>query len=103
MRIHGCTVHFVTPAMDDGPIIAQAAVPVLASDDAEMLGARVLAAEHRIYPLGLALVAEGKAKMEGGRTVFVDLSEEMGAGRIVSSPAPRAKAPDIESLARFTP
>ncbi len=103
MRIHGCTVHFVTPAMDDGPIIAQAAVPVLASDDAEMLGARVLAAEHRIYPLGLALVAEGKAKMEGGRTVFTDFSEEMGAGRIVSSPAPRPKAPDIESLARFTP
>ena len=103
MRVHGCTVHFVTPAMDDGPIVAQAAVPVLASDDAEMLGARVLVAEHRIYPLGLALVAEGKAKMEGGRTVFADFSEEMGAGRIVSSPAPRPKAPDIESLARFTP
>jgi len=103
MRIHGCTVHFVTPEMDDGPIIAQAAVPVLASDDAEMLGARVLAAEHHIYPLGLALVAEGKARMEGGRTVFADFSEETGAGRLVSAPAPRPKTPDIESLARFTP
>lgn len=103
MRIHGCTVHFVTPEMDDGPIIAQAAVPVLASDDAEMLGARVLAAEHRIYPLGLALVAEGKARMEGGRTVFAEFSEETGAGRLVSAPAPRPKTPDIESLARFTP
>ncbi|SMH44284.1 phosphoribosylglycinamide formyltransferase [Mesorhizobium australicum] len=103
MRIHGCTVHFVTPEMDDGPIIAQAAVPVLASDDAEMLGARVLAAEHHIYPLGLALVAEGKARMEGGRTVFADFSEETGAGRLVSAPAPRPKTADIESLARFTP
>lgn len=58
-RIHGATVHFVTADMDDGPIIAQAAVPVLAGDDPDALAARVLAAEHRIYPLALRLVAEG--------------------------------------------
>lgn len=54
---HGCTVHFVTPGMDEGPIIAQARVPVLAGDTAEMLATRVLAAEHRLYPEALAKVA----------------------------------------------
>ncbi len=103
VRIHGCTVHFVTPDMDDGPIIAQTAVPVLASDDAAMLGARVLAAEHKLYPLGLRLVADGRARMEGGRTVFADFSDDAAAGGTVTAPAPRGKAPDIESLARFTP
>ncbi|TIU85765.1 MAG: phosphoribosylglycinamide formyltransferase, partial [Mesorhizobium sp.] len=69
IRIHGCTVHFVTLDMDDGPIIAQAAVPVMVGDSKDMLAARVLKAEHRLYPLALGLVAEGKARMEGGRTV----------------------------------
>src|SRR5690606_17123908 len=50
VRITGCTVHFVRPEMDDGPIIIQAAVPVLAGDDADSLAARVLEQEHRIYP-----------------------------------------------------
>jgi formyltetrahydrofolate-dependent phosphoribosylglycinamide formyltransferase len=53
-RLHGCTVHLVTDKMDDGPILAQAAVPVLPGDDAERLAARVLAQEHRLYPLALA-------------------------------------------------
>ena len=53
MRIHGCTVHFVTPEMDDGPIIAQAAVPVMVGDNADTLAARVLKAEHQLYPLAL--------------------------------------------------
>ncbi|WP_024927844.1 phosphoribosylglycinamide formyltransferase, partial [Mesorhizobium sp. NBIMC_P2-C1] len=69
MRIHGCTVHFVTPAMDEGPIIAQAAVPVLLGDSEDALAARVLKAEHHIYPMALKLVAEGKARMAEGRTV----------------------------------
>ncbi len=56
---HGCTVHFVTPGMDEGPIIAQARVPVLAGDTAETLAARVLAEEHRLYPAALAMVARG--------------------------------------------
>jgi phosphoribosylglycinamide formyltransferase-1 len=103
VRIHGCTVHFVTPEMDDGPIIAQAAVPLLISDDAEMLGARVLASEHRLYPLALAMLAEGKVRMENGRAVFSDFADEPASGRIVSAPMPRPDHPDIESLARFTP
>ena len=103
VRVHGCTVHFVTPAMDDGPIVAQTAVPVLVSDDADSLGARVLAAEHRLYPLGLRLVAEGRARMEDGRTVFADVSDDAAAGGTITAPAPRPQTPDIESLARFTP
>lgn len=58
---HGATVHFVVPEMDSGPIIAQAEVPVLATDTAETLAARVLAVEHRIYPEALRHVAEGVA------------------------------------------
>ncbi len=60
VRFTGCTVHFVRPAMDDGPIIVQAAVPVLSGDDEDTLAARVLAAEHRCYPLALRLIAEGR-------------------------------------------
>ncbi|HRF07433.1 MAG TPA: phosphoribosylglycinamide formyltransferase [Xanthobacteraceae bacterium] len=59
----GCTVHFVTPELDDGPAILQAKVPVLSGDSEETLAARVLAEEHRIYPQALRLVAEGKAKI----------------------------------------
>ena len=58
VKIHGCTVHYVTPALDDGPIIIQAAVPVLPDDDADKLAARVLAAEHKIYPKALRMIAE---------------------------------------------
>lgn len=67
VKIHGCTVHFVVPAMDAGPIIAQAAVAVLDSDTPESLAARVLAEEHVIYPAALASVAEGRLRVEGNR------------------------------------
>lgn len=67
VRFAGCTVHFVTGEMDVGPIVAQAAVPVLPGDDAAALGARVLAAEHRLYPSALALVASGRAKVVDGK------------------------------------
>ncbi len=67
VRIHGCTVHYVTPGMDEGPIIAQAAVPVLPGDTAERLAARVLEAEHRLYPAALARVARGEAPIISGR------------------------------------
>ena len=60
---HGCTVHFVTADLDSGPIIAQAKVPVLPGDDEDILAARVLEAEHRLYPQALRLVAEGKARL----------------------------------------
>lgn len=67
VKVSGCTVHFVTPEMDSGPIVAQAAVAVLDGDTAETLAARVLAAEHRLYPHALALVASGRAWIEGDR------------------------------------
>lgn len=67
VRFTGCTVHFVRPVMDEGPIIVQAAVPVLPGDDEASLAARVLAAEHKAYPLALRLVASGRAKVAGER------------------------------------
>lgn len=70
VRIHGCTVHLVRPAMDEGPILAQAAVPVLDGDTEETLGARVLAAEHEIYPLALRLFASGTAIVDGEKIVL---------------------------------
>jgi phosphoribosylglycinamide formyltransferase-1 len=69
MKIAGCTVHFVTEGMDEGPIVAQAAVPVLAGDTAETLAARVLTVEHKLYPLALKLLAEETVRMQGGRAV----------------------------------
>ncbi len=63
---HGATVHFVEPDMDAGPIIAQASVPVRASDTEASLAARVLEVEHRIYPLALKLVAEGRVAIADG-------------------------------------
>lgn len=73
MKIAGCTVHFVTEGMDEGPILAQAAVPVLAGDTAETLAARVLTVEHKLYPLSLKLLAEGKVRMEGNRAALSSL------------------------------
>jgi phosphoribosylglycinamide formyltransferase-1 len=77
VKLSGCTVHFVTPEMDSGPIVAQAAVPVLDGDTPDTLAARVLAAEHRLYPHALALVASGRARLEGGR-VRIDAPERPG-------------------------
>ena len=71
VRVHGCTAHYVTPGMDEGPIIAQAVVPVEPGDTAEALAARVLAAEHRLYPAVLARVARGEAPIVGGRVEIV--------------------------------
>ncbi len=68
MRIHGCTVHFVTADLDGGPIIIQAAVPVLPDDTPDTLAARVLRQEHRIFPRALELVASGRIRLENGRT-----------------------------------
>ena len=70
VKIHGASVHFVVPEMDSGPIIAQAAVPVHDGDSTDTLAARVLAAEHRIYPLALRLVAEGRVRVAGGRCLI---------------------------------
>jgi phosphoribosylglycinamide formyltransferase-1 len=72
VRFHGCTVHFVRHETDTGPIIAQAAVPVLPGDDETALAARVLRAEHRLYPLALRLIAEGKVRVDGERAIVTD-------------------------------
>lgn len=74
VRIHGCTVHFVSPSIDSGPIIAQAAVPVLGDDNSETLAIRVLKAEHRLYPMALSLVAAGEARLEGGKAVITAIT-----------------------------
>jgi phosphoribosylglycinamide formyltransferase-1 len=73
VKIHGCTVHFVTPTLDHGPIIIQAAVPVLPDDTPDTLAARVLTQEHRIYPEAVRWFAEGKLVIKDGR---VNVREE---------------------------
>lgn len=70
-RIHGCTVHYVTAALDGGPIIVQAAVPVLPGDTEDSLGARVLQEEHRIYPQAIRWFCEGRLAISQGGTVTV--------------------------------
>lgn len=75
VKLHGCTVHFVTAALDHGPIIAQAAVPVLTGDDEAALAARVLAQEHRIFPAAIRWFLEGRLTIEGMR-VRVDAPVE---------------------------
>jgi phosphoribosylglycinamide formyltransferase 1 len=72
VRIHGCTVHFVTPALDHGPVIIQAAVPVLDDDSEESLASRVLAQEHQIYPQAVRWFAEDRLHLENGRVRLAD-------------------------------
>jgi phosphoribosylglycinamide formyltransferase 1 len=67
VKFSGCTVHFVRPTVDTGPIIAQAVVPIEDGDDEGALAARILAAEHRLYPLAVRLIAEGRLRIEGNR------------------------------------
>jgi phosphoribosylglycinamide formyltransferase 1 len=76
VRFTGCTVHFVRTAMDDGPIILQAVVPVLQRDDQARLAERVLAAEHQAYPLALGLIARGRVKIVGERVEISGLSDQ---------------------------
>jgi len=66
VKLHGCTVHFVTPQVDHGPIIAQAAIPVRAGDTEATLAARVLQQEHRVYPLAIRWFVEGRLAVENG-------------------------------------
>jgi phosphoribosylglycinamide formyltransferase 1 len=81
VKTSGCTVHFVTAEMDAGPIVAQAAVPVLDSDTPDTLAARILVAEHKLYPLALSLVASGRARLEDG-CVWID-GAEAGPGGLL--------------------
>ncbi|WP_036286992.1 phosphoribosylglycinamide formyltransferase [Methylosinus sp. PW1] len=76
VKIHGCTVHFVVPEMDEGPIVAQSAISVLDSDTPDSLAARVLEQEHLLYPRALRLVASGAVRVEGNRVVGVSPSPQ---------------------------
>jgi phosphoribosylglycinamide formyltransferase-1 len=69
VKVSGCTVHFVTEALDAGPIVLQAAVPVLPDDTPETLAARILVDEHRLYPRAIALVLSGGWRIDGRRFV----------------------------------
>ncbi len=84
VRLHGCTVHLVRNGVDEGPILAQAAVPVLAGDTEATLAARVLAQEHRIYPAALAWLAAGRVRVEGE----LALVEAPGADSALANPLP---------------
>ena len=84
VTVSGCTVHFVRPEVDAGPIVLQAAVPVLPDDDAAALARRILAAEHRIYPMALALIAQGRVRVVGER---VRIRDANWAGGMLANPA----------------
>jgi len=79
VRLTGCTVHFVRTEMDEGPIIVQAAVPVLPGDDADSLAARVLEVEHVVYPLAVRLVCDGRAQVVGERVQFQNIDAPTSA------------------------
>jgi phosphoribosylglycinamide formyltransferase 1 len=85
VKLHGCSVHFVTPQLDHGPIVIQSAVPVLAGDSEDALAARVLAQEHRIYPQAVRWFCEGRLAVTPQGTV--DLIRAPGAQGALSSPA----------------
>ncbi len=76
-KVAGCTVHFVTEGVDEGPIILQAAVPILDGDSADSLAARILVQEHKIYPQAVQLFAEGRLRVEG-RRVFIEQGKPAG-------------------------
>ena len=86
VKLHGCSVHLVSAEVDQGPIIGQAAVPVLPEDDEATLAARVLKAEHRLFPLCLGLLAEGRVSVEGGRAVIRGAPD---AGGLIMNPDQR--------------
>jgi formyltetrahydrofolate-dependent phosphoribosylglycinamide formyltransferase len=88
VRLHGCTVHLVSPGVDEGPILAQAAVPVLPGDTEAALAARVLAQEHRLYPAALAWLASGRVRVEGD----IARVEAPGAAGSLANPLPAAAA-----------
>lgn len=91
-RLHGCTVHFVTPALDAGPIVIQAAVPVLEGDTEDSLADRVLAQEHRIYPQAVRWFLEGRLALGGdGKVAVRDAGADADTALIappLESPAP---------------
>ena len=83
-KLAGCTVHFVTEGVDEGPIILQAAVPILDSDTADSLAARILEQEHKIYPRAVRLFAENRLRVEG-RRVLIEQGKSIGEAIISPS------------------
>ena len=86
VRIHGCTVHFVTPTLDHGPVIIQAAVPVLDGDTEATLAARILVQEHKIYPQAVRWFVEDKLTLDNGR---VRLAADQADSAVLISPGIR--------------
>lgn len=86
VKLHGCTVHFVTPEVDAGPIIVQAAVPVLADDTPQALAARVLRQEHRIFPLAVRWLAEGRVRFRDDGTVCLPAGDTPPEAEALISP-----------------
>ncbi|MEW6313635.1 MAG: phosphoribosylglycinamide formyltransferase [Pseudomonadota bacterium] len=84
VKIHGCSVHFVTPELDSGPIIVQAAVPVFPDDDEAALAARVLEQEHRIYPQAVRWFAQDRLRIENG--VVRVLHEQSQSNSLIAPP-----------------
>jgi len=85
VRIHGCTVHFVASKLDHGPIVVQAAVPVLPGDTEDSLAARVLREEHRIYPQAIRWFCEGRLGLNTAGTVYLDVPRQ-ATGALLSPP-----------------
>lgn len=79
VKVAGCTVHFVSAEVDSGPIIGQAAVPVLPGDDADKLAARILAEEHKLYPACLRLLIEGNARLTGATVTYDEKIKATGS------------------------
>ena len=84
-KIAGCTVHIVRPELDDGPILAQAAVPVLEGDTADTLAARILEQEHRLYPAVIRAIAEGRVSIDG---MLARINEAAPTAQPLLNPAP---------------
>jgi phosphoribosylglycinamide formyltransferase-1 len=90
VRVHGCTVHYVTADVDRGPIIAQGAVPVLAGDTEATLAARVLEVEHRLLPAAVGWHCAGRLAIAGGRVRVIDAAEDDARALLVPPPPPLA-------------
>lgn len=82
VRFAGCTIHYVRPEMDNGPIIMQAAIPIAPDETEESLIAKTLTYEHRMYPAAVKLIAEGKARVSGNKVAFKDT--DLGDGGLIS-------------------
>jgi phosphoribosylglycinamide formyltransferase-1 len=82
VRFAGCTIHYVRPEMDNGPIIMQAAIPIAPDETEESLIAKTLTYEHRMYPAAVRLIAEGKARVSGGKVAFKDA--DLGSDGLIS-------------------